>query len=73
MPIMGHTQASLCDRPSLPCPPPHPERGLPQPQRATPAPSPLQILSSFVLRLVFHLCSVLSGCMFTATGRAHPA
>ena len=47
-PIMGHTQASLCDRPCpgselrslTPCPPPSPERGLPQPQRATPAPSP---------------------------------
>ena len=36
-PIMRHTQASLCDRPCLPCSPPSPERGLPQPQRATPA------------------------------------
>ena len=51
-PIMGHTQASLCDRPCpgselrslTPCPPPSPERGLPQPQRATPAPSP-QLIS----------------------------
>ena len=64
-PIMGHTQASLCDRPCpgselrslTPCPPPSPERGLPQPQRATPAPSPQLI--SLVLRLVSPLfCSV---------------
>jgi hypothetical protein len=58
--------------PVSPAPPPSPKRGLPQPQRATPAPSPHLIFRA-PSAVWFHLRSILSGCMLIATGGVHLA
>ena len=60
-------------RPSLSPLPPHPPKGASRSRRG-PLPPPLPTcLVSRAPSVWFHLCSVLSGCMLTATGGAHLA
>ena len=78
MPYHG-THAGLFVRPSLsrlrvkipdPLPPPIPRKGPPAAAEGHSRPlSPTDLSCS----VWFHLCSVLSGCMLTATGGAHLA